>query len=495
MNFSKLILSVIVAGLGAFSATAAAPGDSLSAKQPTGPGIVHPEYPAAAERFADKLTLPGTTKSVTLDLQECIRLALDANPTVRVADMEVTKVEWAKKETRSALFPTIDFSAAYQRAIELQTVSMDMGGQTQSLKMGTDNTWNFGFSASLPLVAPQLWKSLKVSDIQILQNLESARASRLDLINQISHAYYSLMLAYASHEVLVQNYDRAVFNASLYEKQYSVGTASEYDVLRSQVQVKNCEPDILQAEIAIKSAKLQLLVLMGLAPTVDVLPANQLKDYEREMYVYIMGDRVSLEYNTQLRSLDLQTELLEKNVEIKKLAWVPTLGASFNLSWNAMTNGNAFTNVRFNPYSTVGLALNVPIFSGGSKYYGLKQAEVQLKEMQFQRENLVNNLSMQRDIALDNINKEVKQISTCIESMKQADKAYSIMQKSFEIGAATYLDLRDAELATTTSQLAYYQAIYNYLNSVADLDLLTGKEDDMIRAGYDPQVHKAAYIK
>jgi len=126
----------------------------------------------------------------------------------------------------------------------------------------------------------------------------------------------------------------------------------------------------------------------------------------------------------------------------------------------------------------------VPIFSGGSKYYGVKQAKVQLKEVELQRENLVNSLRMQVDLALDNINKEVRQISSSADGVKQAAKAHDIMQKSFEIGAASYLDLRDSELANTSAQLSYYQAIYNYLVSVSELDLLLGREDALnIHAG------------
>ena len=52
------------------------------------------------------------------------------------------------------------------------------------------------------------------------------------------------------------------------------------------------------------------------------------------------------------------------------------------------------------------------------------------------------------------------------------------MQKSFDIGAASYLDLRDSELANTTAQLTYLQAIYNYLVSTSELDLLLGKGID-----------------
>ena len=118
----------------------------------------------------------------------------------------------------------------------------------------------------------------------------------------------------------------------------------------------------------------------------------------------------------------------------------------------------------------------MPIFSGGSKYFGVKQAEVQLKEMEFQRENLVSSLNMQVELAIDNINRQVKQIAASEEGMRQAAKAYEIMQKSFEIGAATYLNLRDSELANTSAQLSYLQSIYNYLVSTSELDLLLGRD-------------------
>lgn len=417
-----------------------------------------------------------SAESVKLTREECIDIALSTSPTIKIADMEVKRMEYAKRESQAGLYPTIDFQAAYQRSIELQTIRMDMGGQSQTLKMGSDNTWNMGFSASLPLIAPQLWKSINISQTQILSAMESARASRLDLVNQINKAYYALLLAVASKEVVQQNYEIAKFNADLYEKQFAAGTASEYDVLRSSVQVKNIEPELLQADIAVRQCKLQLVVLMGVDYTLDVEPAVTLKEMQQDMYGYALGADTSLAENSSLRSLDIQTKMLDQTVSLRKRAWIPTLGASYNLNWLSLSNGSPFKNQSFNPYSNVALALNVPIFSGGSKYYALRQAQAQRKEMDLQRENLVNALQMQVDLAIDNINREVMQIASSEENVKQAEKAYQIMQKSFEIGAATYLNLRDSELANTSAKLAYYQSIYNYLCSSSELDLLLGKD-------------------
>lgn len=412
-----------------------------------------------------------------LSRQQCIQIALQDNPTVKIADWEVKKVNYAKKETLASVFPSIDFSTAYQRSIELQTIRMDFGGESQSLKMGSDNTWNIGFSASLPLIAPSLWKAIDISDTQILASLEDARASRLDLVNQVNKAYYALMLAVASKSVIQQNYDVALFNADIYQKQFENGTASEYDVLRSSVQVKNIEPELLQADIALKQCQLQLKVLMGISSEYDILPDITLNDLSDEMWAYPSDTSLSLEDNTSLRSLEIQKTLLSKNVTLKKFAWIPTLGASYTLSWTSLSNGSPFRNQQFNPYSYVGFALSVPIFSGGSKLYGLKQAQVQLKEIDLQKDYLLNSLNMQVNLAIDNMNREAAQISSSKQSVAQARKAYDIMQKSFEIGAASYLELRDAELANTSAQLAYLQAIYNYLVSSSELDLLLGKEN------------------
>lgn len=410
---------------------------------------------------------------LVLSREECLKIALSDNPTVKVADMEVTRVDYSRRETLAGVFPTVDFNGAYQRTIKLQTMSMDFGVQSQTIKVGSDNTWNLGFNASMPLVAPTLWKAISIADTQILANLEQSRASRLDLVHQVNQAYYSLMLAISSRDVIRDNYELARYNADLYEMQFQAGTASEYDVLRSSVQVKNVEPELLQADIAVKQCQLQLNVLMGFAGDVEIMPDVRLSDMQQDMYGAY--STYSLSDNTSLRSLDIQRTLADKNVDLKKLAWVPTLAATFSYSWTALSNGNAVKNQKFNPYSTVGLAVSVPIFSGLSKYYGLKQAQVQRKELDLQRENLINTLTMQADLAIDNINREVRQIATSEEGVRQAVKAHDIMQRSFEIGAASYLDLRDSELAETSARLAYLQSIYNYLVSTSELDLLLGR--------------------
>ncbi len=439
------------------------------------------------------MLLTAEPKAVSLD--ECLTIALSDNPTVKIADMEVERLDYSKREVIGQLLPTIDFGATYSRMLAKQVMYMnmdgfgDMGGngndgaeensragekKDNGIKMGLDNSYSLGFQASLPLIAPQLWKSIGVSDTQILRSLESARQSRQSLVNQVKNAYYTLLLAQDSRKVIQESYDMAALTNRTYQQQREAGAASDYDVLRTSVAMKNIEPEIVQADIAIKQARLQLLILMGLDSNFELEAASQLSDYEASMYETVLSITPDYSGNSDLRLLDIDSKLLKQNLDIQKLAFVPTLALTANYNWTSMSNGSPFSNFRWNPYSTIGVTLSVPIFHGGQRINKVKQAKIQYAETQWQRENLERSISMQVDLAIDNIQLNVKQIASSSESVAEADSAHTIMEKSFGIGAASYLDLRDSELSLTRARLAYYQAIYNYLVAGSNLELLLG---------------------
>lgn len=455
----------------------------------------------------------ATAEPAVLTLDDCLRIGLSENPTVKVADMEVTRTDYSKKEAIGRLLPNIDFAASYSRSLEKQVMYMNMdfdlgalgglggsntelpdgtgaeetlsraassksSGKDDGIKVGLDNSFSLGFQASLPLVAPQLWKSIQISNQQIYLNREKAQQSRQNLVNQIKSAYYAHMLAIDNRAVMQESYDMAELTYNTYVKLHAAGAASDYDVLRTSVALKNVEPQILQADIAIKQTRLQLLILMGVDSDFEFTIADRLSNYESTMYEQTIA-ALSHDYsgNADLKIMDINREMLNKTVTLQKFAYIPTLAFVANYNWTSMSDGSPFKNFRWNPYSSVGLSLSVPVFSGGQRYHAVKQAEVQAAELNLQRLNLDRSVAMQVDLAIDNMKINVQQISSCSESMRQAEQAHTIMEKSFAIGAASYLDLRDSELALTRARLAYYQAIYNYLCAGNDLELLQGSAD------------------
>lgn len=441
------------------------------------------------------------TDSLTLTLDQCLAIALDSNPTIKIADIEITRVDYDKKSTIGKLFPTISFDGNYGRTLAKQTMYMNFsgmgslgGGSSEGsddnsasakpassgdggIKVGLDNTYSVGFSAGMPLIAPQLWASLKLSDTQILESVEKARQSRLSLENQVKAAYYTLIFAEDSRRVIQQNYDMAAYTARQYKLRYELtGTASEFDTLRTAVAMRNIEPQITQADIAVRQARLQLNILMGIDAATTVKTPVSLEELESSLPEKLLSLDLGLENNTDLKLLDIQSLQLKQATKIAKLAFVPTLSLAFNYNWTSMSNGTPFKDLRWNPYSQIGLSLSVPLFQGGQRYNAVKQSQIQQQQLTWQRDYLKQSLSSQVDISLKNIQLNLKQIGSCALNVEQASEAYRISRESFDLGAATYLDLRDSELALTQAKLARLQAIYNYLVAFSELEYLVGNE-------------------
>ncbi|MBQ6079866.1 MAG: TolC family protein [Muribaculaceae bacterium] len=415
---------------------------------------------------------------LALSLDECVRIALNENPTIKIQEMEITRTDYSRKETIGQLLPSVNLAGQYTRNLSLQTMYMDTDAGTMAIKMGSDNTHSGGLSASIPLVVPQLWKSIKLSENQILQNVEAARANKLSLVNQVEKAYYALLLAQDSKRVIEENHATAQLNADIFKKKFDLGAASEYDVLRANVAVTNLEPSILEAENSINALKLQLKLLMGMDVRNDFEASQQLSDFRGEMYARVLsntlGSDTALNNNTSLKALDLQTDYLKKVLDVQKMAWYPTLTGSANLMWHSMSNGSPVSGFRWSRASSLGLTLAFPIFQGGQRYYKQKQAEIAVEEMKWQRENLERGLHVQVETQNDVIAKSLKQIETNEGGVRQAEKANEIMQQSFKIGAASFIQLRDTEDALMAARLAYYQAIYNYLVAESDLEYVLG---------------------
>ena len=310
---------------------------------------------------------------LALSLDECVRIALNENPSIKVQEMEITRVDYSRKEVLGQLFPSISLAGQYTRNLSLQTMYMDTDAGTMAIKMGSDNTHSGGFQASIPLVVPQLWKSIKLNENQILQNVEAARANKLSLVNQVEKTYYALLLAQDSKRVIEENHATAKLNADIFQKKYDLGAASEYDVLRANVAVSNLEPSILEAENSINALLLQLKVLMGMDVRTDIMPSQQLSDFRGEMYERVMsntlGADTTLTNNTSLKALDLQTDYLKKVLDVQKMAWYPTLTGSASVMWHSMNNGSPISGFRWSRASNVGLTLAFPIFQGGQRYY------------------------------------------------------------------------------------------------------------------------------
>ena len=422
------------------------------------------------------MTATGAKAQDTLriSLKEAIQIALSENPTVKVADQEIQLKKEANREVIWGLLPEVSLVGSFNHTIEKQSFAM-MG---QVMRVGTMNNASGGVTASLPVFVPALYQSMKLTKTDVQLALEKARSSRLDMVNQVTKAFYQLLLAQDSYEVLKKSYKQSEDNYNIVVAKFEQGKVSEYDKISADVQMRSLKPTVVSAGNGVNLAMLQLKVLMGMESSIPVAVVGNLKDYEMAMFTRqaqpqpenIVGG------NTTLRQLDLNYDMLQRNLKIKYTNFMPTLALSFQYMYTSMSENWRIFHYKWNPYATVGLSLSIPLFKGGN-FSQVKQAKLQLKQMDLTRINTERQLKMQAQSYLNNMSASTEQVVSNKEAVLQAEKGRTIAEKRYEVGRGTILELNSSEVALTQAQLTYNQSIYDYLVAKADLDLVMGVED------------------
>ena len=415
------------------------------------------------------------SEKLMLSLEQALEIALSENPTIKVADQEIEIKRYAKQGTYASLYPQIDATASYQRVIKKQTMSMDFGGQTQTIKVGSDNSFNGGVTFGMPVVNAQLWQSLKISALDVELAVEKARSSRLDMVEQVTKAYYGTLLAKESYRLFQSVYDNAVENNEIVKKKFEVGSVSEYDLITSNVSVQNALPNVIEAEYSVTLALWQLKALLGIDLEKEIDVTGSLMDY---VYALDMGydiSKLSLENNTTLKQLEMQEEMLERALKITKLANVPSLSVNAAYLYTALGNdGKFFRKEAWNPYAYAGVQLNIPIFAGNKRRAATREARLNLSNLQLQRENAERQLRVGIVQYLNNMQSSVKKYYASAATVSQAQRGYDIAVKRYDVGRGTLVDIDNSQVALTQAELSRNQSIYNFLTAKVSLDKVLG---------------------
>ncbi len=416
-------------------------------------------------------------QTMNLTLDQAIEIALSDNPTIKVADLEIARYDHVKQQTWGNLLPQISASGQYA----LSVVKSEMRG---GLSFGADNTFSFTGDLSLPLFAPQIYRTLKLNKAQLASAVESARANRIDLVAAVKVAFYNILLAEQSLEVLKESETTVQQTVNETQLKYDNGLASEYDLLTAQVQLSNLKPSIIQTEQAIDVAKLSLKMYLSLPEEVEIEvegELNQMRDL-----VFAGADLTTdISENSNLKQLDLQVEMLKRQLKVANASRMPVLAAFGQVSFT----GNDMESLSFfgpseppkhkffwtNPIS-VGVSLSVPIFSGMTKSAQSRSIKNQISQLEMQRNYAQEQIDVQVRNAISSVLTAREKMFSQETTMKQAEKAYDISETRYNAGAGTMLELNMARLNLTQSRLNFSQAIFDYLSSKAEYDKIIGLE-------------------
>ncbi len=444
-------------------------------KRLTGKKMLLTAMALCAFGFAKAQTEQTAQNTLTLTLDKALEIALDENPTIKVAAEEIALKKVASKEAWQSLLPEVSLNGSLDHTIKAAEMKLN----DMSFKMGQDgtNTANAGLSINLPLFAPAVYRAMSMTKTDIELAVEKSRASELDLINQVTKAYYQLMLAQDSYEVLQGSYKLAEDNFNVVNAKYQQGAVSEFDKISAEVQMRSIKPNVISAANAVTLAKLQLKVLMGITADVDIKTDDNLTNYESMLFAnQLKEEDMSLDNNTTMKQFELNMKLLEKNVKSLRTNFIPTLSMSFSYQYQSLYNPNInFFDYTWSNSSSLMFNLSIPLYRA-SNFTKVKSARIQMRQLDWNRIDTERKLNMQVVSYRNNMTASSEQVVSNKENVMQAEKAVQIAGKRYEVGKGTVLELNSSQVSLTQAQLTYNQSIYDYLTAKADLDQVLGKQ-------------------
>lgn len=420
--------------------------------------------------------------TLNLDLTTALKIAHDNNPTIKIAELEIQRVDYAKKEALGNLLPSLSASGQYTNSIMKSVMFMPesfsamMGGQ-KYMEIGYKNSYTGTVSAALPLVNFSLWEQIKSKQNEIDLILEQARASKIDMTKQVKDAYFAVLLAKNSLKVLERSINNAKETLKTTQTSFEQGVVSEYDLIRAKVQVNNLNPTYISAKNGLELAILQLKMILSLPQDQEIVFVENLEDFsDRIISVSAAESERVANNNSDIRQLDLNIVSLKHSLRMINSQHLPSLSAFGQYSYQTQADDFKFADYNWVGSAAVGLQLSIPIFNGRTVVNKAKQLKISLQELELQKQYASDGIELQIQSAINSMKAAQEQLLVNKDAINQAERGYEIAKVRYQTGTGTILELNDSELSMTQANLNYQQSLYDFLTAQTNLEKVLGRE-------------------
>ncbi len=427
------------------------------------------------------VALPSTAQQgdeIVLTLERAVELALKNNESLLSTVLEE---EWASariREAYSEALPKLDFNSTITRNWALP--EFNFGGQT--FKVGTDNVINFGLDLSQTIYrGGQVGTGLKLA--RYFQQISEINSDHMreSVVLLVHNGYYDVLLAEAIVEVSTAAYDRAVAQYEGVQRFYEAGTVSDYDVLRSKVEMTNALPQVTQARNRLVIAKADLKRLVGLPRQVSIRCTGSLDvDISGMPGDIESAVRHAVSNRSDLKAAGLQAAMNDASVGFARGENMPDVSLSAGYMMQAQVNDPGFKSLDFNDFSrSWNTLVNVsfPVFDGRQNSGRVMQAQADYERSRYAERQLRKQIEVDVTEALLNLIEAAERVAAGAEAVDLASRGLSIAQVQFEGGVNTQLELIDAQLVLKQAQTDHVTAKYDHATAAAKLRNVLGMMD------------------
>jgi outer membrane protein TolC len=333
-----------------------------------------------------------------------------------------------------------------------------------------------GLQLALPLYNPAIYAGIESSRTEQKIAEENFRTQSIELRYSVIRAWYDVLLARESLDVINTSFTNAAENLENIRKMHSQGLVAEYDLIRAEVQTENLRPEMLQARNMYELSVNFLKVLLGIGNDVTVVVEGNLLDSSEEMLqtFNLSAAERSLQNNPDYIALGLQRDLVIQQSRSLKATSLPSLTAVSNYMYITEANNFQFGDYNWVNTASAGLQLNIPIFRGFTNRNQVKQLEIGAQQLQLQREYLRDNLSTELGNILRNMDVALEKAVFARSNVELAQRGYEIARIRYDSGQGTLLEVNDSDVALQRARFNLLMAKHELLQAKALYDRVAG---------------------
>jgi outer membrane protein TolC len=403
-----------------------------------------------------------------LSVQDCLKLALANNKSLQRTTQEREIARGERLKSYSAILPGVGLTGEYRRLDEVTSFEIDTPAGKEKIQFGDVDNYSTGLMVTQPIFAGgSIAARLNSAKLFSLLTDETVRAAVQDVVYAAEHAYYDVLLSQHLVEISTDTVRSAKAHLDSVKQKRQGGIASDFDVLRAEVELSNFQAELIQNKNAINISKAMLIKTMGVSQDSDFVLSDELTYVPSKV---AMEQAVEAAYRNRpdLLGKEFDIRVQREQLKIARSRYLPVISGYYSNTWSK-PDPHTMMLIEWGHAWQAGLTATLPIFDGFSREGQIVSQKARLKQAQI---GLVD----AEETALFELTKSQLSIENAAEfvesqrlNLTRAREGLRLAEVGYREGTNTQVEMIDAQAALTTAQANYYQAIYSHV--IAKLDL------------------------
>jgi outer membrane protein len=422
------------------------------------------------QAFLVGISVYGQSDRKELNLDECIKIALDKSPYSRRATGRRLQTLSGIYSALSAVLPQVQLSSEYSKVPSGEELLINPSNEPEITQVVTNDNFEFSLIINQSIVDASSWVQIKQNNTISRAADYSFLAARAELVYNVKQAFYELIQLYRNFTVIEASVAQSTEQVKVATERFRLGGLSRPELLRIQTGLSQLKVDFIEATGAIENKKRNLANYLGIFSDFYIDTTLKFPDTNSALPSEDSLIRLLPQKNPSAVSAKLALQAKKQNHLSIKLQKVPVIGGFFTFGY---TGPKFFNNLK--NFWSLGMQLRLPVFEGLGWYGQFRESSLQIRTSSADLEISLNSAAEQMHQSYSDLKTSRDALSMVNQLIEQATEEFRLRQEQYRLGAASSEQLLTSQVTFIEAQQQAVQIIIAYHLALARILQLLGE--------------------